>query len=99
MQIGVYEWTLLSRREDSEVLRHQSISAHRYCSTSRTIHKRGPTCFHFRGAEAQSLHYARLGQVSFDERSYKLATPAVESFGRLGKKGRDPIDQVATSIV
>ena len=30
-------------------------------------------------------HYARPGQVSFDERSYKLATLAVESFGRLGK--------------
>ena len=31
-------------------------------------------------------HYARPGQVSFDERSYKLATLAVESFGRLGKE-------------
>ena len=39
-------------------------------------------------------HYARPGQVSFDERSYKLATLAVESFGRLGKEGSDLIDQV-----
>ena len=36
--------------------------------------------------------------MSFDERSYKLATLAVESFGRLGKEGRDLIDQVAASI-
>ena len=44
-------------------------------------------------------HYARPGQVSFDERSYKLATLAVEGFGRLGKEGNDLIDQVAASIV
>ena len=44
-------------------------------------------------------HYARPGQVSFDERSYKLATLAVESFGRLGKVGSDLIDQVAASVV
>ena len=44
-------------------------------------------------------HYARPGQVSFDERSYKLSTLAVESFGRLGKKGSDLIDQMAASIV
>ena len=44
-------------------------------------------------------HYARPGQVSFDERSYKLATLAVESFGRLGKEGSDLIDQVVTGIV
>ena len=44
-------------------------------------------------------HYARPGQVSFDERSYKLATLAVKSFGRLGKEGSALIDQVAASIV
>ena len=44
-------------------------------------------------------HYARLGQVSFDERSYKLASLAVECFGRLGKEDSDLIDQVAASIV
>ena len=44
-------------------------------------------------------HYARPGQVSFDERNYKLATLEVESFGRLGKKGSDLIDQVTASIV
>ena len=37
--------------------------------------------------------------MSFDERSYKLTTLAVESFGRLGKEGSDLIDQVAASIV
>ena len=44
-------------------------------------------------------HYARPGQVSLDERSYKLTTLAVESFGRLGKEGSELIDQVAASIV
>ena len=44
-------------------------------------------------------HYARPRQVSFDERSCKLATLAVETFGRLGKEGSDLTDQVATSIV
>ena len=44
-------------------------------------------------------HYAPPGQGSFDERSYKLATLAVESFGYLGKEGSDLIDQVAASIV
>ena len=29
-------------------------------------------------------HYARVGHASFDERSHKLVTLAVESFGRLG---------------
>ena len=37
--------------------------------------------------------------MSFDERSYKLATLAVESFRRLGIKGSNLIDQVAASIV
>ena len=44
-------------------------------------------------------HYARPEQVPFDKRSYKLATLAVESFGRLGKEGSDLTDQVAASIV
>ena len=44
-------------------------------------------------------HYGCPGQASFDERSYKLATLAVERFGRLGKEGSDVIDQVAASIV
>ena len=37
--------------------------------------------------------------MSFDERSYKLATFAVESFERLGKAGSDLIDQIAASLV
>ena len=44
-------------------------------------------------------HYARARQVSFDERSHKLVTLAVESFGRLGKEGSELIDQLAASIV
>ena len=44
-------------------------------------------------------HYARLGHVSFDERSHKLATLAVESFGRLGVEGSNFIDQLAASVV
>ena len=43
-------------------------------------------------------HDARPGQVSFDERSFKVATLAVESFGRLGEEGNDMIDLVAASI-
>ena len=37
-------------------------------------------------------HFARPGQVSFNERSHKLATLAVESFGRLGVEGSNFID-------
>ena len=50
--------------------------------------------------KAQPL-YARLGQVSFDERSHKLVTLAVESstFGRLGEEGSDLIDQLGASTV
>ena len=44
-------------------------------------------------------HYARAGQVPFDERGHKLVTLAVESFGRLRKEGSELIDQLAASIV
>ena len=44
-------------------------------------------------------HYARARQVSFDERSHKLVTLAVESFGRLGKEGSELIDELAASII
>ena len=37
--------------------------------------------------------------MSFEERSYKLATLAMESFGHLGNEGSDLIDQVAAIIV
>ena len=39
--------------------------------------------------------YARPGHVSFDERSFKLTTLAVESFGRLGEEGYEFIDELA----
>ena len=38
-------------------------------------------------------------RVSFDERSDKIVTLAVESFGRLGREGSQFIDQLATSVV
>ena len=68
------------------------------------IHKRTDSADRYGSAASTSearkhYHYARPGQVSFDERSCKLATLAMESFGRLGKKGSDQIDQVAASIV
>ena len=44
-------------------------------------------------------HYVRPGQVSFDERSHKLTTVAVESFGRLGVEGSYFIDQLAASVL
>ena len=40
-------------------------------------------------------HDARPGHVSLDERSFKLATLAVESFGRLGEEGYEFIDELA----
>ena len=50
-----------------------------------------------RTAEARKRqHYARPGHVSFDERSFKLTTIAVESFGRLGEEGYESIDELAT---
>ena len=43
-------------------------------------------------------HYGRIGHVSFEERSHKLVTLAVESFGRLGREGSEFIDQLAKSV-
>ena len=43
--------------------------------------------------------YARPQHVSFDERSHKHATLAVENFGRLGVEGSNFIDQLAASVV
>ena len=36
--------------------------------------------------------------MSFDERRHKLATLAVENFGRLGVEGSNFIDQLAASV-
>ena len=71
------------------MLRHRSIAAKRYCSTSR---KQKQAVGHMRAGSTdrdswvasksegrKSSHYARPGQVPFDERSYKLATLAVGS--------------------
>ena len=43
--------------------------------------------------------YARPGHMSFDERSLKFATLAVESFERLGVEGSNFIDQLAASVI
>ena len=90
--------------------RHRSIATKRHCSTSPVqTHKRWATCVQATLSEigwqlskseaCKPNHYARPGHVSFDERSYKLATLAVRSFGRLGREDSELIDQVAASIV
>ena len=92
------------------MLWYRSIAAKRYRSTSRMqTHKRWATCVQgaltemglvaSKSEARKRSNYSRPGQISFDERSYKLATLTVESFGRFGKEGRDLIDQVAASIV
>ena len=47
----------------------------------------------------KNAHYARPGHVSFDQRSYKLCTFAVECFGRLGGMAYEFVDQLATHVV
>ena len=46
--------------------------------------------------ESASTTLAQDTYVSFDERSFKLTTLAVESFGRLGEEGYEFIDELAT---
>ena len=46
-----------------------------------------------------NIYYARPGHVSFDERTHKLTTFAVESFGSLGVEGSYFIDQLAANVV
>ena len=74
-QAGICEWTSLSRRVASEILRHQ-IRVSRQIDTPRR-HVCGPTsggsragrqrgskrisCFHFRGAQAQPLRSSGTG--------------------------------------
>ena len=91
--------------------RHRGVAARRYYSTppmyvdpQADVHMRAGSADRVRLAvftsEARKRrHYSRPGQVSFHERSYKLATLAMEIFGRLGKEGSTLIDHVATSIV
>ena len=80
------------------MLRHQSIATNKsilldgtYADPQAGVHMRAGSAD--RNGSAASIsearkrnHYARPGQVSFDERSYKLATLAVERFGRSVKK-------------
>ena len=57
----------------------------------------GSTAFTSEARKRQ--HYARPGDVSFDERSPKLANLSLESFKHLGVEGSNPIDQLATNVV
>ena len=88
------------------MLRHRSVATKicRWMSRMQT-HKRWATCVQAALTEtgwllpnlrrAKRSRYARPGQQgSFDERSYKLATLTVESFGCLGKEDSDLIDLV-----
>ena len=43
-------------------------------------------------------YYAGVGHVSFDERSHKLISLAVENVGRIEREGSEFIDQLATSV-
>ena len=68
------------------------------------VHLRGGSADHDESAASTSAarkrqHYARPGHVSFDKRSHKLVTLAVESFGRLGVEGSNFIDQMTASVV
>ena len=68
------------------------------------IHLRGGSADHDGSASSTSEArkrqlYARPGHVSFDERSHKLATLAVESFERLGVEDIKFIGQLAPSVM
>ena len=62
------------------------------------IHLRAVSADHD-GSAASTSEDARPGHVSFEEGSHKLATLAVESFGRLGVEGSKFIDQLAACVV
>ena len=47
----------------------------------------------------KDAHYARPEHVSFDQRSYKLCTFAVECFGCLGGMDCEFVNQLATHVV
>ena len=88
------------------MLRRRSIAIKRFWSTS-PMQEMG----HIRACSAdrdgsaskseasKRSYYTWPEQALFYERSFKLATLAMESFGRLGREGRDLFDQGAASIV
>ena len=45
-----------------------------------------------------TLHLSR-GHAYFEKRSFKLTVLAMESFGRLGESGGEPIDRLTNSAV
>ena len=47
----------------------------------------------------KGAHYARPGNLSSDERSFKLTIIAVDSFGRLGESGEELFDRLAVYAV
>ena len=72
---------------------HADPQAHVHLRNGSTTNDGGAA----RTSEARKRqHYARPEHVSFDERSFKLTTLAVESVGRLGEEGYEFIDELAT---
>lgn len=45
------------------------------------------------------MYFTLLGYVPFDERSHKLVTLAVKSYGSLGREGSEFVNQLTTSVV
>ena len=92
------------------MLRHRCIATKRYYSTScMRTNKQTSTCGQAALTEmdqlllplrrASAVITLARDKVLFDERSYKLAALAVESFERIGKESSDLIDPGAASIV
>ena len=104
-------WTLSSGEGVSGTLLAESIDREKsilldvtHADPQAQIHLREGSADHdgsaaFTSEARNRQHYVRPGRVSFDERSHKLATLAVESFGRLGVEGSKFIDQLAASVV
>ena len=104
---GTYTWTSLSRGEASDTRRNRTSDTKEYSPNGGSR-----ACFHLRvgsaGQEGSAIStsevrkrnlYARPGHVSFDERSNKLVTIAVESFGLPGRERSEFIDQLATGVI
>ena len=108
---ATYAWTSSSRGEASETRRHRIYDPNAYLVLLDITYAEPQAGVHLRAGSADQdgsaastsearkhNHYARVGHVSFDERSHKLITLAVESFGRFGRERSEFIDQLATSV-
>ena len=107
---GTYARTSSSRGEASETRRHRISDTKAliidvtYADLQAGVHLRARTADQDGSAASTSEarkrnHYARVRHASFDERSHKLVTLAVDSFGHLGREGSEFIDHLATSVV